>query len=221
MVKDEKKYNFLRILMGFCLICFVSLICFVAVVVIRSLTNPSQTTASSEAEVQTNKVSDDTRAKSIYKTVGNYYIDAAKYESEGGAWADLITSIETAMMDDALSNDEYSQIQGQYLLLKEAQARQLLMDDIIQETDEPTTELTSIKKVSPSSTPYQQVLAAKIAVEAMPHDPINILFIDKIDTSMADGTLSEDEYQDITQSYNEIRATEDKIALLNLVKQSK
>lgn len=218
MDKDEKKHNRIIILVG---VCFFCVLCFGSAVVMGSLVYSSQATASSKDEVQPKKASDDTRDKSLYKTVGHYYTDAAQYESEGGAWGDFITGIETAMMDDTLSNDEYSQIQSQYLLLKEAQARQLLMDDIVQETDEPTAELASVKNVSPTSTPYQQVLAAKIAVEAMPPDPINIFFIDKIDTSMADSVLSEDEYKDIIQSYNEIRATEDKTALLNLVKQSK
>ena len=100
MDQSAKTHSQVKLLIFFCFICFFS------AVTIGWLVISSQATASSQDEVQPKKASDDTRDKSIYKTVGHYYTDASQYKQDGGAWADLTTSIETAMADNALSHDE-------------------------------------------------------------------------------------------------------------------
>ena len=171
-------------------------------------------------EVEPNPIFSSSRQDSSYAEVMKYYIEATEEDAGEGAWPELAKQIEVAVGDDLLSNEEFDNIRHQHLMIKEEQARQLLIDAdagkavVLDETvDWSNNPAIALK-------PYQQVLKAKIAVEAMIADPVNIRFIEKVDSVMEDGKLDGAEYQDVIITYNDIRATEDKNTLIAMTKRT-
>lgn len=171
-------------------------------------------TAIDEAEVDPNSLFTDARQPSAYAEISKYYTEATEVDAGAGAWPDLAARIENALSDGALSNKEYYDLKMRHVLVKEAQARQLLIDDSAGKA----VKIDGVDEwiINPAVVlnPYQQILKSKVAVEGMMADPANIRFIEKIRAALDDGEINYEEYQDLTSSYNVIRATEDKITLL-------
>ena len=179
-----------------------------------------QASTESTLEVQPPSSYDDVSQDSKYAEVGKIYEEATAPEAQQVGWEELAQTIKAATADEMVTNEEYAQIQAEYLFMKESVARWMLVDSLGIQTQYADDIDPSAALPKMIDKPYQSVFQAYDSVYGMKDDPANVVFKEKVKDALADTSLSQKEYEDIIVGYNEIRAIEDKVELMNSTKRA-